>query len=124
MSLNHLFRCFGLLAVVLLGLLSLVPGTTRPHTGLPGQGEHYMAYLLTGLVLCLGFTVPKQRMGIALMLCIFAGLMEILQNLVPGRTPQMIDFVASSLGALSGILLCLVILNLSPPLARALLPPK
>lgn len=124
MPLNHIFRVFGLFAIALLGLLSLVPGTVRPHTGLPGQGEHYIAYFLTGLILSLGFIGTKQRLGIALMLCIFAGLMEILQNLVPGRSPQLIDFIASSLGAWCGIVLGVVVLNFSPPLSRVLLPPK
>ena len=35
-------------------VLSLVPGSLRPHTGFPGQMEHALAYGLIGALLCVG----------------------------------------------------------------------
>ena len=39
----------GWIGVVAIAVLSLVPGSLRPHTGLPGQMEHALAYGLTGM---------------------------------------------------------------------------
>jgi hypothetical protein len=38
---------FGVLAII---VLSLVPGAYRPHTGLPGVAEHFIAYYSTGFL--------------------------------------------------------------------------
>ena len=43
---------FGVLAII---VLSLVPGTYRPHTGLPGVAEHFIAYCSTAFAFALGF---------------------------------------------------------------------
>jgi hypothetical protein len=42
---------FGVLAII---VLSLVPGTYRPHTGLPGVAEHFIAYCSTAFAFALG----------------------------------------------------------------------
>ena len=39
------FRAAGYAAILLIGVLSLIPGTLRPETGAPGQFEHFVAYL-------------------------------------------------------------------------------
>jgi hypothetical protein len=38
------------LCVALLIVLSLVPGPDRPHTGIAGQSEHFIAYAGTGMI--------------------------------------------------------------------------
>jgi hypothetical protein len=53
---------FGVLAII---VLSLVPGAYRPHTGLPGQAEHFIAYCSTALALTLGFSSIASRAVIA-----------------------------------------------------------
>ena len=42
---------FGVLAI---SVLSLVPGTYRPHIGLPGVAEHFIAYYSTAFAFALG----------------------------------------------------------------------
>ena len=48
------FRAAGYAAILLIGVLSLVPGTLRPETGAPGQFEHFVAYLGAATFLALG----------------------------------------------------------------------
>jgi hypothetical protein len=43
-------------------VLSLAPGSLRPHTGLPGQMEHALAYGLRGAILCVGYGKPRDRL--------------------------------------------------------------
>jgi hypothetical protein len=45
----------GWLAVLIIAILSLVPGNLRPHTVLPGPLEHTLAYALTGAALAFGY---------------------------------------------------------------------
>ena len=48
------FRAAGYAAILLIGVLSLIPGTLRPETGAPGQFEHFVAYLGAAALLALG----------------------------------------------------------------------
>jgi len=91
------------LAVAFLIVTSLVPGSARPHTGAPGQGEHLVAYFLTGALFGLRSTSRASLLKIALVLVIGAGVLETAQLWVPGRTSQIGDFVASSIGTLLGL---------------------
>ena len=101
-----------------IALLSLVPGPLRPHTGLPGQKEHFLAYFLTALVL--GSKPREQlsyRASVAAALCAYAGVLETLQIWVPGRSAQLIDFAASSGGAIGGVVVSAVFWGLQTSLA-------
>jgi hypothetical protein len=99
-----LFRVAGLACIVALIVLSLVPGTERPHTGLPGQIEHFIAYCGTAGLLGLGYLTATARFGIAATLALLAVVLEIAQLWIVGRHSQFIDFAASSAGACAGIL--------------------
>ncbi len=99
------------LAIFAIAVLSLVPGEARPHTGMPGQVEHFLAYFLTAVALGIRFPNSVYRVPITLALCTYAGAMEILQIWIPGRNAQFVDFIASSGGALSGSLVCILTLR-------------
>ena len=101
---------FGVLAII---VLSLVPGTYRPHTSLPGEAEHFIAYYSTAFAFALGFRSRASRVVIVLGLTLLAGSMEVLQLWVPGRHPAIIDAVVSSLGGLLGIALGGLVLDLA-----------
>jgi VanZ family protein len=98
-------RAAGFLGVLAIIVLSLVPGALRPHTGLPGEAEHFLAYCLTAFALAFGFRPAVYRLGLALGLTLLAGSMEIFQHFVPGRHPAIADALASSLGGLLGLTL-------------------
>ena len=103
--LEWLFRALTWGCVVLLAVLSLIPGDYMVRTGAPGDLEHFVAYLGTGVIASLGYA---RRMGYlvpAALLCAYAGVLEIDQNFAPGRHPDFIDFAFSSAGILTGLLL-------------------
>jgi VanZ family protein len=92
----------GFLAIIIIAVLSLVPGSMRPHTGAPSQFEHVAAYVLAAGLLTVGYDNRRYPAVIALFLSIFSGALEIAQIQIPGRNAAVLDFVASSLGALIG----------------------
>lgn len=102
MSIASLLRFASWLAVLSIGILSLVPGVWRPHTGLPGPAEHFLAYILTGFLLATQGRTRAYWGTAAALLCLYSGSLEILQNWVPDRDPEFIDFLVSSAGAICG----------------------
>jgi VanZ family protein len=98
-----LLRGVGLACVLIIIILSLLPGPERPHTGLTGQTEHVVAYSATAVFLGLGYQTRQARVAILLFLALLAATMELAQYWIPGRHSQIIDFVAGSVGASLGI---------------------
>ena len=99
------------IAVALIALLSLVPGNLRPHTGLPGQAEHFIAYFVIGFVLAARFRTRTAWLVVIVSLGAYAAGLEILQRWIPDRNAQFIDFAASFFGALCGVGLFIAILQ-------------
>jgi VanZ family protein len=89
----------------LIVVLSLLPAQTRPHTGVGGEYEHWIAYALVGGAFAAGYLATRARLFAGLALTTSAAVLELLQNFVPGRTPEFAGFLASSLGAWFGIFL-------------------
>jgi VanZ family protein len=98
----NIVKTAGGLAIVVFAVLSLVPGELRPHTGAPGPLEHVAAYALAGALLTFGYNKHSQPFVIVLSLSLYAAILEIAQLWVPGRNSTVIDFAASSAGALIG----------------------
>jgi VanZ family protein len=94
-----------LLGVVAIGVLSLVPGSVRPHVLASGGLEHLAAYLAVGFLFGLAYLRPRRLLLLAASLSAYAGLLEIAQNFVPDRHPGVDDFIISSAGAWIGIAL-------------------
>jgi VanZ family protein len=90
-------------SVVLIGVLSLIPGTLRPDTGAPGKLEHLVAYMGAAALVALGSRTPSERWQ-GLWLVPLAGALEIAQIFVPGRHSRFSDFVVSGVGALLGVI--------------------
>ena len=107
-----LIRLAGLFAIVLIGVLSVVPGQLRPHVLASGQLEHFGAYCLAGFVLGFGYFDRLSVLSIAVGLSIYAGILEIAQLFIPGRGSRLIDFFASSSGAWTGIIIALLLYSM------------
>lgn len=91
------------LCVLAILYLSLVPGTMRPHTGVSGHFEHFMAYAGTGFLFAPGSHKP-QRVKAFLALAALSGGVEIAQIWIPGRTSEWEGFAWSSAGAALGLI--------------------
>ena len=82
-------------------VLTLGPQRVRPYTGIDHDLEHGLAFALVGLAFGLGY--PHHRMILAALAIAGTGLMEILQQWVPGRHANLRDFAVNGLGACAGI---------------------
>jgi VanZ family protein len=91
--------------VALIIILSLLPGSERPHTGAPGKLEHFLAYTGTGVFAAFGYSLASQRFIFWMAIVILSSLLEFLQQYVPGRGPDAFDALASSSGLTSGLLI-------------------
>ena len=88
------------LAVMII-VLSLVPPELRPETGAPHDLEHFMAYAVTGIAFCIGYS--RRAAMLAFTLVIFAGCVEISQLFVPGRHARLSDFIVDALAMCFGV---------------------
>jgi hypothetical protein len=102
-TLEKALRFAGYASVVLIGVLSLIPGALRPDTGAPGKLEHLVAYMGAAALVALGSRTPSERWQ-GLWLVPLAGALEIAQIFVPGRHSRFSDFVVSGVGALLGVI--------------------
>jgi VanZ family protein len=102
--------------IVLLAVLSWLPGDEMVRTGIDTHIEHFTAYFGTMLVIALAYASEIGLPRPTLLLIAYAGILELGQNFSPGRHPAIVDFAASSLGAivgsLAGLLACRVLLRL------------
>ncbi|HUQ35408.1 MAG TPA: VanZ family protein [Aestuariivirga sp.] len=95
----------GYIGYAMIVVLSLLPAQRRPHSGVAGEYEHCIAYALVGAAFAAGYLTIRARLFAGLVLTASAALLELLQNFIPGRTPELSGFLASSLGAWIGIFL-------------------
>ena len=80
--------------------VTLAPIEFRPETGLPPQAERFGAFLLVAISLRIAY--PRHRLLGICALVIVAGMLEALQDLVPGRHGRLHDFEAKAVGVLVG----------------------
>jgi hypothetical protein len=113
-----LSRMAAWLAVLAIIVLSVVPGSLRPHILGNGRAEHFVAYFITGGLFAIGYFRPMQQLASGVMLAICAGSLEFLQLWIPGRTANARDFAASTIGAWVGLL---IIASIRPALERKLM---
>ena len=89
-------------------VLSAVPASLRPETGLPHGLEHFAIFWATGLAFALGYSLTLQ---LATLLVIFSGAIEILQFFIPGRHARLSDFIVDALASIIGVIMVLLIVQ-------------
>lgn len=89
--------------LLLLGaaILTLGPQRIRPYTGVEHDLEYALAFALIGLAF--GLAYPRYRLPLAMLAVAGIGLMEIVQQWVPGRHANVRDFAVNAMGAWAGI---------------------
>ncbi len=84
-------------------VLSLVLPSLRPVTGAPDTVEHLAIFALCGFCFSLGYRISGILKGVALV--VFAGGIEMLQLMVPGRHARVVDFAVDALASCAGVLI-------------------
>jgi hypothetical protein len=102
-DMRHLFRVLTWAGIVALALLSWTPGDYMIRTGADGHMEHVGAYVLASANAALGYGRGRGYVLIGAAYCLYAGLLELGQIVIPGRHAGFDDFAASSIGALLGV---------------------
>jgi len=80
------------------------------RTGFGHHVEHFVAYAGSAGIAMIGYG-QRSRSPWIIFGCFgaYAGVLEVLQNFSPGRSPALGDFAASALGALAGTLVMLLL---------------
>ncbi len=78
---------FGILAIV---ILSVVPSSLRPVTGLGHHFEHFAAFALVAGLFAISYRLPLMRLLVLAFL--FCGGVELLQWPLPTRHARLSDF--------------------------------
>jgi VanZ family protein len=89
-------------AVLALAILSWTPAEDMVRPGWGHYLEHVTAYFISGAIAALGYGRRRGYATVGVLLCGYAGFLEIGQNWSPGRSPAFDDFAASAMGALLG----------------------
>lgn len=97
-------RILAWLCVLAVITLSLVPGSLRPHTMSSGRAEHFLAYAGAGLLFGIAYHSLRERVTIWVGLAVVSCALEVLQNLIPNRSPSILDALASTSGLTFGLL--------------------
>jgi len=82
-------------------VLSVVPTTLRPETGLPHGFEHFAIYWATGVAFAVGYSLTPL---LATVLVVFSGAVEMLQLFIPGRHARLSDFIVDGLASVIGLM--------------------
>jgi len=104
-----IIRANAWLAVLIVIILSVVPGNLRPHMLGNSGYEHFAAYFITSVLFAVGYSRPMQLLAILVMLATCAGMLEIVQLSIPGRMASVGDFVAGTIGAWIGVLVIVAV---------------
>jgi VanZ family protein len=107
----RLLRVAAWFCIVLLAVLSWLPGNEMIRTGMDGHIEHFTAYFGTMLVIAMAYGAAVGLRRPTLLLIAYAGILELGQNFSPGRHAAVADFASSSLGAIVGSLAGLLALR-------------
>ncbi len=104
-----LARTSAWLAVLIIVVLSVLPGNMRPHILGNDRAEHFAAYFIAGGLLTIGYLRPKQLLLSGTLLTLCAGSLEFVQLWIPGRLASVGDFAAGTLGVWIGLLIIVVV---------------
>jgi VanZ family protein len=100
-------------------LATSLPVDRVPIIGLSDKMNHFLAYF--GLAILLNLTLIFQRKSklffekailITIIICLFYGVVdELHQMMIPGRFAETLDWIADSVGSISGVILLNFLIN-------------
>ncbi len=103
----------------ILFIATTLPGKDLPKTGVSDKIEHFTAYFILSLLLNLTYAVQDKyqwlkrnfAIGALLTVAIYAGLDELHQLFIPGRSCDILDWSADMTGAILATLIFLIFLK-------------
>ena len=97
-------RLAGAACVVAIAVLTLVPKEMKAvdTAVVSGPVQHFVAYFAAAVVIGLGARRRINPLVLVAALAVYSGVLEVLQNLAPGRDPAVEGVVWSGLGAVAG----------------------
>jgi len=98
---RRLFQMAGVVCLSAILVLSVLPGADRPHVFGSGNVEHLIAY--AGAAFFASSLPGLRGWRIVLLLSAASLAFEGLQMFIPGRSPGLDNWLASSLGAVIGL---------------------
>jgi VanZ family protein len=108
LSARSAIRLAAVACVVAIAILSLTPTEHMVRTSLGGHTEHFLAYAIWGWLCAVTCGVRRHQFAIFALIAAYAGLLEFLQRMVPGRHSGVDDFFFSAAGAALGTAIALV----------------
>jgi VanZ family protein len=82
-----------------------------------GYYEHFTAYFITASLLTIAYSRPMQLLANCAMLTIGAGVLEVVQLAIPGRTASIADFAVGIIGAGIGVVVTSLITRIHGAIA-------
>jgi len=98
---NLLMRPVAWLMLSTITVLTLVPPSWRPVSPVPHNVEHFVIFLLMASAFALAYRRHAYALGAVLIA--FAGALEALQIVIPGRHARLSDLLVNALGICAGI---------------------
>ncbi len=108
---RRLFQVAGVICLVGIAILSVLPGADRPHVFGSGNVEHLLAY--AGAAFFASFLPALRGWRIVLLLSAASLAFEGLQIFIPGRSPGLDNWLASTLGAAIGLAFARAFVNVA-----------
>ena len=108
---ERIFQALGLLGLGLIVLVSIIPGSLRPHTGMSGYAEHFAAYAIVATCLALGWRSPLLQAAIVISSFTIGNILEAAQLLIPDRSADTTSALFSGAGGLCGVVLAFLLVS-------------
>lgn len=93
------------LLLLMIVVLSVIPPSTRPITGVPHAFEHIGIFVPLGISFTIGY---RWRIDTFILLLAVIGGLELVQLIIPGRHARISDLVENAFGLAFGV--CIVFL--------------
>ena len=105
-----LYRVGFVLCILTVSVLSLLPEDELPDVSLSDKISHFIAYSVIVTFGLVGYRGVKAAILVVVGAIALGGSLEIGQLFVPGRSGDMLDFVANCIGVVAGVLLARLVL--------------
>jgi VanZ family protein len=112
LGLHRIFKALAISGWAVIVMLSLLPGSERPHTGAGGGSEHFAAYFIVAGCGAIGWPALQGRLQFGTALTVTAALMEFAQIFIPGRNAEVFGAFSSAAGTWSALALAIAVSRL------------